>query len=278
MHPVVNHLVQLEELILIRDEQKVTSGEAHLDTLNLAIKNMTVKLPRDIREHAEKLNNKGQSAIVPIAEKVCSGCGITLPISLVQAVRLAREVHSCPSCARMLYFMESAPKRLANKRRRTGPQKAGVARFSSPALMIPALQSDTVEGVIQEMATKMEAEGFLDGTDMLIEAALQREAILSTGIDNGMAIPHVRGVEGGGLALALGISPKGIQWDPDDTELKHVIFFIVIPTAASAFYLKLLAGLAETFTDSEARSAILAESTADGLYKTLCKVTRRTIK
>jgi mannitol/fructose-specific phosphotransferase system IIA component (Ntr-type) len=279
MHPVVNQLIQLEELILIRDEQNVTSGEAHLDSLNASIKAMTTKLPRDIREHAEKLNNKNQSAIVPIGETVCSGCGITLPISLVQAVRLAREVHSCPSCARMLYFVESAAKRISTKkRRRAGRQKGGIARFSSTALMIPELTSTTPEGIIEEMASKMEAEGFIEGTEQLVEAALQREAILSTAVDHGLAIPHVRGVEGGGLTLAMGLSHEGIKWTDDAEELTHVVFFIVIPTAASAFYLKLLAGLAETFTDDEAREAILAETDAEALWKTLVKVTRKTVK
>ncbi|MBT3296646.1 MAG: PTS transporter subunit EIIA [Verrucomicrobia bacterium] len=278
MHPVVNQLIQLEELILIRDEQKVTSGEDHLDALNASIKTMTSKLPRDIREHAEKLNNKNQSAIVPIGETVCSGCGMTLPISLVQAVRLAREVHSCPNCARMLYFVESAAKRISTKRRRASRTKGGIARFSSAALMIPELTSTTAEGVIEEMASKMEAEGFIEGTEQLVEAALQREAILSTAVDHGLAVPHVRGVEGGGLTLAMGLSHAGIKWHEDAEDLTHAVFFIVIPTAASAFYLKLLAGLAETFTDSESREAILAETDDEALWKTLVKVTRKTVK
>ena len=128
------------------------------------------------------------------------------------------------------------------------------------------------------MASKMEAEGFIEGTGQLVEAALQREAILSTAVDHGLAIPHVRGVEGGGLTLAMGLSHAGIKWHDDAEELTHVVFFIVIPTAASAFYLKLLAGLAETFTDAEAREAILAETDAEALWKTLVKVTRKTVK
>ncbi len=278
MHPVVNQLIQLEELILIRDEQKLMSGDAHLDNLNAAIKGMTAKLPRDIREHAEKLNKKQQSAIVPIAEQVCSGCGMSLPISLVQAVRLAREVHHCPNCARMLYFVESPAKRIASKRRRTGSQKGGIARFSSPSLMIPRLVSTTVEDVISEMASKMEVEGFVKGADKLIEAALQREAIVSTAVGHGLAVPHVRGVEGGGLALAVGVSSKGIRWDSERDQLTRIVVFIVIPTAASAFYLKLLAGLAETFSDAEACKALLAEEDAEGLWKTLGKLTRKTVR
>ncbi len=278
MHPVVNQLIQMKELILIRDEQKLVSGDAHLETLGAAIKGMADKLPAEIREHVEKLHKKHEAAIVPIAGQVCSGCGMTLPISLVQAVRLAKEVHSCPNCARLLYFAESAAKRIASKRRRTGRQKAGISRFSAPSLMIPQLTSSTTEDVIAEMASKMEAEGFVEGADKLVEAALQREAIVSTAVGHGLAVPHVRGVEGGGLALAVGLAPKGIRWGGSQEQLTKIVVFIVIPTAASAFYLKLLAGLAETFSDAEARKVLLAEKDADGLWKTLQKLTRRTVK
>ena len=53
---------------------------------------------------------------------------------------------------------------------------------------------------------------------------------------------------------------------------------MVIPTAASAFYLKILAGLAETLMDEEAREKLLCEDTPEKLWKALVKVTRATIQ
>jgi mannitol/fructose-specific phosphotransferase system IIA component (Ntr-type) len=111
-----------------------------------------------------------------------------------------------------------------------------------------------------------------------VEHALQREAIVSTAVDHGLAFPHVRGVEGGGLTLACGLSRKGIPFGEEDKKPTKILFFMVIPTAASAFYLKLLAGLAESFTDAENRKAVLAAKDQDELWKALSKVTRATIK
>ena len=110
-----------------------------------------------------------------------------------------------------------------------------------------------------------------------MESALRREAILSTAVDNSLAIPHVRGVEGGGLTLALGLSHKGIRFNSSDKSFSRIIFFIVIPTAASAFYLKLLAGLAETFMEPETRKAIMAEEEPEKLWKALVKATKKKI-
>ncbi|MCX7591717.1 MAG: PTS sugar transporter subunit IIA [Kiritimatiellae bacterium] len=277
MNPVVNHLIQLQELALIRDEQKVTQNAPHLEKLDEAIRAMTAQLPEEIRLLFRKLSEKDHVVIGPVADGNCSMCGLKLPISLVQAVRQGKAVQTCPNCARMLYMMETAPRRLGKTLRRAEP-KVGIARFSASSLMIPSLKSDTRDGVIAELAGRMQQEGFVDRADVLVEEALRREAIISTAVENGLAFPHVRGVEGGGLTLALGISRKGVKFDDSEKGLSRIIFFIVIPTAASAFYLKLLSGLTRTFMDSEARKELMAQKEEEKLWKTLVKLTRGTIK
>lgn len=278
MHPVANHLIQLQELSLIREEQKLTKVPGRLQQLDAAIRGMAAELPPLIKARFDKLRNRDHVVIVPVANGICAGCGMQLPISLVQAVRLERDIQSCPNCARMLYFPTSAARRVSATPRRTAPRKVGIARFSSQALMVPQLEASDREGVIRELAQKMEVEGFVENAGGLIEAALRREAIVSTAFDHGLAFPHARGVEGGGLTLALGLSRKGLHFGGEDAPLSHIVFFMVIPTAASAFYLKLLAGLTETFMKTDARKAILAEKEPQGLWKALTKVTRAAIK
>lgn len=278
MHPVANHLIQLQELTLIRDEQKVAASGNHLEQLDESIGGMRKELPDQIRGLFEKLHKKDHVVIVPISKEICATCGMKLSISLIQAVRIGREIHSCPNCARMLYYPESVPRWVGKAQRRTEPRRVGISRFSSHTLMIPRLKSTDAEGVIPELAYKMEYEGFVDKADKLVELALRREAILNTAVDHSLAFPHVRGVEGGGLTLALGLSRKGVKFGGPGKTLTHIFFFIVIPTAASAFYLKLLAGLTETFMKAEARKTILAEKDPEKLWKALTKITRATIK
>ena len=278
MHPVVNHLIQLQELMLIRDEEKVTMGLSRLEQMDSSIREMTDKLPPETRSFFEKLHKKDHVVIVPVSDGICAACGMKLPISLVQAVRLGREIHGCPNCAKMLFFPESAPRWVGKAPRRSEPRKVGISRFSSHTLMIPRLESDDMEGVIRELAYKMEYEGFVDKADRLVESALRREAILSTAVDHGIAFPHVRNVEGGGLTLALGITAKAIKWSASAEPVTRMVFFMAIPTAASAFYLKLLAGLTETFMKPDARKILMAEKEPEKFWKTLCKVTRATIK
>ena len=278
MNSTANHLVQLQELVLIRDEHKITTDGEHLQAINKSIKGMTEQLPKVVRDAFEKLLKRDHTAIVPVADGSCSACRMKLPISQVQAVRNSKQVLACPACARLLYYPGGVARSVGARPRRMAPRKVGIARFSSPNLMVPRLGGCDAESVITELAEKMEEQGFVDKADRLIEQALRREAIVSTAVDHGLAFPHVRAVEGGGLNLALGLAPRGIDFDGDETGLTRIVFFLVIPTAASAFYLKLLAGLAETFMKADARKTLLANKEPETLWKSLVKLTRSTIK
>ena len=278
MHPTVNHLIQLQELCLVREEQRVAGGVAHLEQLNEAITTMTKQLHEDTRVMFEKLLKKDRNVIVPVSASNCSACGIQLPRSLVQQVRLAAAVQACPNCARFLYTPDAAARNVRKRPGRFDPQKPGISRFSAESLMVEDLDGCDRDSAIAILAKRLEEQGFVDRADLLTEEALRREAIYSTAVDHGLAFPHVRGVEGGGLTLAVGLSRKGIHFDGPKGELSHIVFFLVIPTAASAFYLKLLSGLTETFMVADAREALLAAADSGAMWKTLVKVTRKYVK
>ncbi len=277
MHPIINHLIQLQELCLIRDEQKAYKRMEQLSMLDASIESLAAQLPAEARQLYEKLHKRNPVVIVPVSNGGCAGCGMKLPISLVQTVRASQSMQHCPTCVRILYYPEAPVRRTVRAARRTEPQKIGITRFSSHTLMIPKLLATTRDEAVLELATVMQAEGFVDSPDRLVELALRREAIVSTAFEHGLAFPHVRGVEGGGLTLALGVSHKGIRFEESSKNLTRLIFFMVIPTAASAFYLKLIAGLAETFADAESRKKVMSEDDPEKMWKALVKVTRSTV-
>jgi mannitol/fructose-specific phosphotransferase system IIA component (Ntr-type) len=277
MHPLANHLTQLQELTLIRVEQKTHRKGHRLDELDASISALTTQLPEDLQNLVARMQKRDHVIIVPVSQGICAGCGMRLPTSLIQAVKVSPDLQMCPTCTRILYVPDASPRHIGQAPRRSEPRKVGISRFSSPTLMIPRLKAANRDEAIRELADRMQVEQFVDRADQLVEAALRREAVVSTAVDHGLAFPHVRGVEGGGLTLALGLSAKGVRFDDQSKALTRIVFFMVIPTAASAFYMKLLAGLAETCTDPEARRLLLAAETQDALWKVLVKVTRKQV-
>lgn len=274
MQKTIHQLIQLQDLLFAREQEEALNPGARLGQLDESIQTMTETLDLEVKSHFIKMQRKGTLAIVPLAQGACSACGMKLPVSQYHAVRASDDLYRCSSCARFLYDPVSPPRRVPMPRRRGEPPQIGIARFSAPGLMIPKLSSDDRDGAIAELCGRMQAEGFVDSAERLLEEALRREAIASTAVDHGLAFPHVRGVEGGGMSLAMGLSRKGIKFGGTTRSSTKIIFLIVIPSAASAFYLKLLSGLTQTFREADARDALFDADTPESLWKALTKVTR----
>lgn len=278
MQPIINHLVQLQELIIARAQQEAGMPGAQLDQLDASISSLTSELPSALSAQFTRLLQKTPLAIVPVVNGVCTACGMSLPVSLVHKVRAAEQIYTCPSCARLMFNRASSARNTRKSPRRSDPPKVGIERFSADTLMIPVLKGTDRDAVLEEMCRKLETEGFVDDAGKLLEAALRREAIISTAVENGIAFPHVRCIEGGALTLALGLTSKGIKFDPAGKANTRIIFFMVIPTAASAFYLKLISGLSQVFQKADNREKLLASDSPEKLWKALVKTTRLAIR
>ena len=277
MQKTINHLIQLQELTIALNQQEASQTTVHLDALNKNIEAMAKGLPDHVATQFHKLQKRDILAIVPLHDKVCAACGIGLPVSFVQAVQMAEKLYQCPSCARYLYYTDRMIRKTPVKSNRYDAPKTGVDRFSSKLLMIPDLEASTKEEAIRICTEKLASAGFIEESESLAEEALKREAIASTALDQGLAFPHVRGVEGGGLSMVVAISQKGLDFGNPDGEKTHIIFFITIPSAASAFYLKLLSGLTKTFRKKESREKLLKADKPEKMWKAMIQLTRKTI-
>ncbi len=276
MKSQLNILNQLQELVLTRDEHHRIGDGSHMDSLDNSIDSLVAKLEPQPSALYQRLYKKDHIVMSPMVNGCCAVCGMRLPISQIQQVRLAKTIQTCSSCGRMLYNEEEdAPRSTVEPPARGEPRKTGISRFSAEELMVCGLKSTTAEGAIRELADAMVANRFVSNADALVVAAMERESILSTAMGDGLAFPHVRGVEGGGLTLAMGVSKKGVDWAGEKV---GIVFLSAIPVAVSAFYLRLMAGLAQSFSKKESRDAVRSSKTPADLWKALVKATRHTVK
>ena len=275
MKSQINILRQLQELVLTRDEHHQTGDGSHLDALNDSIDEMQKKLEPQVAGLYDRLYKKNHIVISAMTNNCCAVCGMQVPIAQGQQVRLAQHLVTCSSCGRILFAAdEDAAKNVSEPQDRDNP-KTGISRFSAEELMVVDLGAKTREEAIQTLADAMEDGRFIANADSLVTAALERESVLSTAMEGGLAFPHVRGVEGGGLTLAMGVSKKGIKWEG---ETVNIVFLSAIPVAVSAFYLRLMAGLTQAFSKDANLKAALEAKDAAALWKVLQKATRTTVR
>lgn len=275
MKSQINTLRQLQDLVLTRDEHHQTGDGSHLDDLNESIAALQDKLEPQVKGVYDRLYKKSHIVMAAMSNGCCAACGMQVPIAQGQQVKLAQHLVTCSSCGRILFEVEEDAARNVAEKGERDEVKTGISRFSAEELMVVDLGACTREAAISKLASAMEAGHFISNADSLVTAAMDREAMLSTAMGEGLAFPHVRGVEGGSLTLALGVSKEGIDWAGQKV---HLVFLSAIPVAVSAFYLRMMSGLAQAFNKSSNRDAAFAAGTPAELWKALVKATRSTVK
>src|SRR5258706_12543818 len=101
--------------------------------------------------------------------------------------------------------------------------------FLDPDVVSLDVKSPTKQDAIAELCDLLQSKSKVKDSSAVVESLMQRERLGSTGIGQGVAIPHGKSDSETDLVAALGISKKGVNFDALDGELLHVIFLLVAP-------------------------------------------------
>ena len=113
------------------------------------------------------------------------------------------------------------------------------------------LAATTKKGVIEELVDLLVKAGAVEKKlrAKLIEILMAREALGSTAIGQGIAIPHGKCESVKGLTAALGVSKKGVDFDSLDGEPAYIFFLLVAPVDSAGPHLKALARISRLLKD-----------------------------
>ena len=89
------------------------------------------------------------------------------------------------------------------------------------------LVSEDKEELFAEMVEILWRAGRLEDREGALEAIASREDMATTGIGDGLAVPHGKAASIGALTAALGISRDGIEYDATDGEPVHIVFMVL---------------------------------------------------
>ena len=138
----------------------------------------------------------------------------------------------------------------------------------SPNAIIPALKVNGKKQALQEIAAKAAA---LTGQSerAILEILLQREKLGSTGVGNGVAIPHGKLAK---LANVFGLFARlerPVDFEALDGQPVDLIFLLLAPEGAGADHLKALARVARLLRDPEVARKLRNSHDVDALYAVL---------
>ncbi|MBU1088099.1 MAG: PTS sugar transporter subunit IIA [Candidatus Omnitrophica bacterium] len=131
------------------------------------------------------------------------------------------------------------------------------------------LKSADKEGIIREMIDLLADAQAIKDKEKIVKILLEREALGSTGIGQGVAIPHGKSSSVKELVAAFGISHKGVNYDSLDGEPVYIFFLLVAPEDSAGPHLKALARISRLLKDKYFRDTLRAAPDAKSLIKTL---------
>lgn len=136
--------------------------------------------------------------------------------------------------------------------------------------IITDFSSGSKKEAIEKLAEHLFNCGYLVDDKVFVENILERESYATTGIGNGLAIPHGKGTTVKEVTLVFAKTSQPIDWDSLDNEPIDKIFLMAIPqTAKGNEHLKMLAELSRKLMNEEFIDSLNNEQSIDGLLEIL---------
>jgi len=143
--------------------------------------------------------------------------------------------------------------------------------FLSKKAILIDIKSTNKEEVVKEMVDLLIEAGDVEkrNRNKLIDALMSREALGSTAIGQGIAIPHAKCDCVDKLVAAFGLSKKGVDFDSLDGELAYIFFLLVAPQDSAGPHLKALARISRLLKDKYFRDTLRTCSDEKSVIKVI---------
>ncbi len=123
------------------------------------------------------------------------------------------------------------------------------------------LRATTKDEAIKEMIDLLYDAGVVTDKAVFTQVIYDREALSSTGMGMGFAIPHGRSEVVTGPRVAVGLSKNGLDFNAPDGTLANMVFMIAISPKENNLHLKILAALSRKLMHQDFRDALMASAT-----------------
>lgn len=131
--------------------------------------------------------------------------------------------------------------------------------------IISNLKALDKKGVIEELVEPVARIAGVN-QDFLVRVLMERERLGSTGIGEGVGIPHGKLKDLDSLILGCGLSRKGVDFEAMDGQPTYIFFLLVTPENSTGLHLKLLAQISKILKNDYFRQKLLNANDVDEIY------------
>ncbi|HRY29348.1 MAG TPA: PTS sugar transporter subunit IIA [Elusimicrobiota bacterium] len=142
-----------------------------------------------------------------------------------------------------------------------------LADILAPEVITVDLKAQGKQEVLEELCGLLSAANKLPDPKQMVSVLMEREALGSTGIGQGVAIPHGKVNSVTQQVAALGLSRRGVDFEALDGESVYIIFLLVAPLDAAGNHLKALAKISRLLKDKYFRQSLRDAKTPEDVLK-----------
>ncbi len=144
-----------------------------------------------------------------------------------------------------------------------------LSELLTPARIRVPLQGTSKEELLQELVQLISVNEHVDEPDEVLRAVREREAVLSTGIGNGVAIPHGKSAAVPELCMAAGRTAQPVEFDALDGQPVSLFFLLVGPETAAGPHIKALSRISRLVRKDSVREQLIAARTPEEFYNAM---------
>jgi len=131
-----------------------------------------------------------------------------------------------------------------------------LSELLTPAAVTTRLRAVDKRDAIDELVALLESAHGLESRGEILDRVLRREAMMSTGIGNGVAIPHGKARAVDRMLAACGVSLQGVEFDSVDGERAHLFILLVSPENVGTPHVKVLANISRLLKEESVRKSL----------------------
>ena len=128
--------------------------------------------------------------------------------------------------------------------------------FINKRLINLSLQAKGKKKTLEELTDLLARQRIIPDREKMVNVLLERESLGSTGVGNGIAIPHAKTDLTKKIIVAFGKSEKGIEFDSLDKKPVYLVFLIIAPEEAHETYLRVLARISRLLHEERIRNGL----------------------
>ena len=131
------------------------------------------------------------------------------------------------------------------------------------------LKGSTKDEILSEMVGLLVASGHIRDREAVLKAVVDREKRMSTGMQNGIAIPHGKTDSVDCLLAALGIKRSGVDFGALDGQPSTIFVMTVSPDSRTGPHIQFLAEISRPLNDAAVRAKLLAATSREEVLRLL---------